>query len=61
MNAKADKYPDGQYSTDIDIDFGWPEQVPELTELMLRHGFAEADVRGILGGNWLRMARAVWK
>ena len=38
-----------------------PEQLPALTESLLGHGYAEADVRGILGENWLRVARQVWK
>lgn len=41
--------------------FAQPEQVAELTELMLRAGYGEAVVRDILGGNWLRLARQVWK
>ena len=36
-------------------------QLPELTDLMLRRGYAEDDVRGILGGNWLRVCSEVWK
>jgi membrane dipeptidase len=38
-----------------------PEQIPELTEGLLRRGYAEQDVRGFLGENFLRLARAVWK
>ena len=41
--------------------FAQPEQVAELTELMLRAGYADGDVRAILGGNWLRLAREVWR
>ncbi len=37
-----------------------PEQVEELTDMMLEAGYPEAAVRGILGGNWLRLARQVW-
>lgn len=37
------------------------EQLPELTDLMLQRGYGEDDVRGILGGNWLRVCRQVWK
>jgi len=28
---------------------------------MLQHGYSDAQVRGILGENWLRVARQVWK
>jgi microsomal dipeptidase-like Zn-dependent dipeptidase len=27
----------------------------------LQRGFSEPDITGILGGNFLRVARAVWK
>lgn len=37
-----------------------PEQFPELTELMLRAGYPEPVVRGVLGENFLRVARHVW-
>ena len=53
---------------DPDIDVPWPEinytppeELPRLTEAMLKHGYLEADIRGILGENWLRVARQVWK
>jgi len=42
------------------IKFVPPEQLPELTEALLKRGYGESDVRGILGGNMLRVARAVW-
>lgn len=38
-----------------------PEQLLEVTDLMLAAGYSEEDVRGILGGNFLRVAEAVWK
>ena len=38
-----------------------PEQLPQLTEILLARGYSEADVRGILGENWLRVARQVWQ
>jgi len=37
-----------------------PEQFPELTELLVRAGYSEAAVRGILGENFLSIARRVW-
>ena len=45
----------------IDAANARPEQLPELTELMLKAGYEEADVRGILGESFLRVAREVWK
>jgi membrane dipeptidase len=55
----------GSYPAHLKYDlrpkFAEPEQVPELTELMLRHGYGDDVVRGILGENWLRVARAVWR
>lgn len=41
--------------------FAQPEQVGELVGLMLRAGYAEVDIRLILGGNWLRLAEEVWR
>jgi membrane dipeptidase len=38
-----------------------PEQLPEIVETMLQRGFGERDVTAILGGNFLRVAQAVWK
>lgn len=38
-----------------------PEQLPEITEGLLRRGYGEDDVRAILGRNMLDLARRVWK
>jgi membrane dipeptidase len=40
--------------------FFQPEQLPYLTDLMVRADYSDADVLGILGQNWLRVAGAVW-
>ncbi|MEQ8345217.1 MAG: membrane dipeptidase [Sneathiellaceae bacterium] len=37
-----------------------PEGLPKLVEALLARGYAEADVRGILGGNFARVCRQVW-
>jgi membrane dipeptidase len=36
-------------------------QLPELTAGLLDRGYSERDVRGILGGNFLRVASQVWR
>ena len=38
-----------------------PEQLPELTALMVRAGYGDDVIRDILGRNFLRVARAAWK
>lgn len=38
-----------------------PEALPEMTELMLKAGYSETDVKGVLGENFLRVCTQVWK
>ena len=38
-----------------------PEQLPGITELLLSRGHSEKNVKGILGGNFYRVAEQVWK
>ena len=38
-----------------------PKQLREITETMVRHGFKDREILGILGGNFMRVASAVWK
>jgi len=38
-----------------------PEQLPRLTEVMVRAGYSDEAIRAVLGENFLRVARAVWK
>lgn len=37
-----------------------PRGLPNLTARLLERGFSAADVRKVLGENWLRVYRAVW-
>ena len=52
--SKAGGYhnPDGKFAS--------PRVIEGVAEVLLRQGYAEADVRGILGENWLRVVRQVW-
>ena len=42
-------------------NFAGPEQMVELVQFMLDHGYPEGAITGILGGNFERVANAVWK
>ena len=42
------------------IKFVAPEQLPELTEILMKRQYREDDIRKILGNNLLRVAEAVW-
>jgi membrane dipeptidase len=37
-----------------------PQTLPNLTRRLLQRGYAETDIRRILGENWLRVMRHVW-
>jgi membrane dipeptidase len=42
------------------IDFLGPEVLPEVVAGLLARGYADADIAKVLGGNWRRIADAVW-
>ena len=63
LMAYLKNYPDiypPDKMTDL-LAFVEPEQFPELTELLYKKGYSEEVISGILGGNFLRVATAVWK
>ncbi len=38
-----------------------PEQLESIVETLLAWGYSEADLRAVLGGNLMRLARVVWQ
>lgn len=46
---------------DSNITILSPEEYPEITEALLKRNYSESRIRKILGGNFLRIARTVWK
>lgn len=45
----------------MEADYVLPEELLLLTDTMLKHGYNEENIRGILGLNFLRVAGQVWK
>lgn len=53
-------YPDDASYT-AEPCFVEPERIPLIVESLSRLGYRPEDLRKVLGGNWLRVARDVWK
>jgi membrane dipeptidase len=49
------EYPEGATT------YAAPAQIGELIEVLLRRGQAERTVRDVMGGNFMRLARELWK
>ena len=57
--ASSDAYAaSGGYSGMTQLEL---EDAPAITRELLRRGYGEQEVRGILGENWLRVCRQVWR
>ncbi|WP_432974675.1 dipeptidase [Dactylosporangium sp. CA-233914] len=52
-------FPPGIEPHEVPADVERPADLPKLTEVMVRRGFAEADIRKVLGGNALRVLHDV--
>ncbi len=61
IKARPDEWPGLEDGLWEPMAFFEPEQIPELTELMLKRGYSEENVRGVLGENWMRVCKRVWK
>jgi membrane dipeptidase len=62
LAENRDTFPPGSgYAEHFPLEFGSPTQLHEVTEALLALGYPEEIVRGIMGGNWLRVAEEVWQ
>ncbi|MBT6204246.1 MAG: hypothetical protein HOI34_11160 [Rhodospirillaceae bacterium] len=43
------------------MDCARPTQLPELAEELFCRQYSEKDIVAIMGGNFMRVAEAVWK
>jgi membrane dipeptidase len=59
--ARADEWPQARDPAWPGFRYAPPAQLVELVGLMLDHDYRESDIAKFLGGNHLRVARAVWK
>ena len=60
LETDPDAWPSVGGSPALAPAFAAPEQLPELTQLMVARGYPEPNIRAILGGNFLRVAEEVW-
>ena len=59
VSRMPERYPpDAGYADMAQLEL---EDIPRLTAELLRRGYAEKEIRGILGENWLRVCGEVWK
>lgn len=56
-----DIWPSNQGKPNRHTRFAQPEQIEELAELMCIRGYTDDDIRDILGGNFYRVCKQVWK
>ena len=58
VRQNPEVFPSGDFEF---TGFAEPEQVPEIAELLAARGFSDEESRGILGGNFMRVASRVWR
>lgn len=61
IRTRADEWPGADSPDWPGFSYAVPEQIPGLTQLMLDHGYDEQVIKGILGGNWMRVCQQVWR
>jgi len=58
VRANPSRYPPEDYP--IPLRYFGPESLSPLVDLMARHGYGDAAIADILGGNFMRVAEKVW-
>lgn len=60
LDARSDYWPRREYPGGP-VRFIAPEELPAIVDILLQRGCSDDQVVGLLGGNFLRVARQVWK
>jgi membrane dipeptidase len=61
MRARPEEWPDAARPDWPGVHYAHPQQLVELTALMLGAGYDQSAVRGVLGENLRRVCSAVWR
>jgi membrane dipeptidase len=61
MRQRPDEWPGVEDPAWPGVNYAQPEQVAELTTMMLERGYSADNVLAILGGNYLRICSKVWR
>ncbi len=61
VDDNPEAWPENNGKPNRHTKFVQPEQIEDLAELMCRKNYAETDIRAILGGNFHRVCKQVWK
>jgi membrane dipeptidase len=61
LGGNADIWPPGYGYDTPDIQFAAPAYLPAIADELLRRGYSDKDVCGVLGANFFRVASSVWK
>lgn len=61
VNANPAYWPKSEGYGQVATKYVPPSQLPEITACLVRRGFADQEIIGILGGNFMRVASQVWK
>jgi membrane dipeptidase len=62
IEANATTFPSGYgYTESGPVEFASPAQLPEVTSALAELGYSRDAIRGILGGNFFRVANQVWR
>ncbi len=60
--SSATTFPSGYgYTESGPVQFASPAQLPAVTSALLERGYSTAAIKGILGGNFFRVASVVWQ